>query len=308
MQPDAQIRDEAAHWAVRTGDPAFDDWDGFTLWLERDPAHSAAYDAVMLAVEDAVEDQRVPATPPAPANDEDAVPLSAWRRRWFTPALAACLAGLAVVGVWQGQGGPESHVTAPGEIRTIALGSGDSAVLAGGSRLSYDPDRPRAARLEAGQALFRIRHDEAQPFRLVAGKDVLVDAGTTFDVRLGKQRLDVEVAEGAVIVNPDSRDLWLDAGARLTRVADEYHVSAISPSEVGEWRAGRITFRDATLAQIADDLSRATGVSFAARTDDTAQLSGSVLAAPIARDPQALASLLGVAVEREGAVWVISAN
>ena len=39
MAHDARIEEQAAAWAVRTGDPAFEDWEGFTLWLERDPAH-----------------------------------------------------------------------------------------------------------------------------------------------------------------------------------------------------------------------------------------------------------------------------
>ncbi len=34
MQVDDTIREQAASWAAATGDPAFEDWDAFTLWLE----------------------------------------------------------------------------------------------------------------------------------------------------------------------------------------------------------------------------------------------------------------------------------
>ena len=33
--------------AVRVGDPAFDDWDALTRWLEAHPAHLAAYEAAI---------------------------------------------------------------------------------------------------------------------------------------------------------------------------------------------------------------------------------------------------------------------
>lgn len=308
MQPDETIREEAALWAVRTGDPAFDDWDGFTLWLERDPAHARAYDAAVAAVEDAL-GALAPAPPPVAANDtDDAVSTPAWRR-WFGPALAASLAGLLALGVWQMQGGETTYATEAGEMDTIALADGSSIALGGDSRLVLDEDEPRFARLEQGQALLRIRHDDAHPFRLVAGNDTLVDAGTIFDVRLGRDRLDVEVAEGAVIVNPQTRNLRLDPGERVTRLGGDYRTGTIATDAVGEWREGRITFRSATLVEIAEDLTRATGIAFAAAPGSgNATLSGSVMTDPLRSDPAALGPLLGVEVRRIGDTWTIAAR
>jgi len=37
----------ARRWAIRVADPAFDDWDALTLWIEADPAHLAAYEAAV---------------------------------------------------------------------------------------------------------------------------------------------------------------------------------------------------------------------------------------------------------------------
>jgi transmembrane sensor len=308
MQPDETIRDEAALWAVRTGDPAFDDWDGFTLWLERDSAHARAYDAAVSGVEDAL-GALAPAPLPVTANDEDEGASSPAWRRWFGPALAASLAGLLALGVWQMQGGETLHATAAGETRTIALADGSSIALGGDSRLLLDEDEPRFARLEQGQALLRIRHDDANPFRLVAGNDTLVDAGTIFDVRLGRDRLDVEVAEGAVIVNPQTRNLRLDPGERVTRLGGDYRTGAVATDAVGEWNAGRITFRGATLTRIAEDLTRATGVTFAAEPGSgNITLSGSVLTDPLRSDPATLGPLLGVTVQRQGETWVIAAR
>ena len=37
----------AQRWAIRVGDPAFDDWEALGKWLDADPAHLAAYEAAV---------------------------------------------------------------------------------------------------------------------------------------------------------------------------------------------------------------------------------------------------------------------
>lgn len=43
----SELNEAARHWAIRVGDPAFDDWDALTAWLEADPQHLAAYEAAI---------------------------------------------------------------------------------------------------------------------------------------------------------------------------------------------------------------------------------------------------------------------
>ena len=50
MQPDDRLAEEAAAWAVRTGDAGFTGWDDFTAWLEQSPDNAAAYDRVAAAL------------------------------------------------------------------------------------------------------------------------------------------------------------------------------------------------------------------------------------------------------------------
>src|SRR5690606_14025128 len=159
MARDDAVREQAAAWAVRTGDPGFDDWEGFTAWLERDADHSCAYDEVSAAVIDAAE--AVPAVPPALNDDEPG-----WwtRRRWLGGALTLALAGLVGIGVWQLDSGSYTVETAPGEVQLLALGDGGEIALAGGSRIVLDRDDTRFASLEQGQALFIIEHDDSAPF------------------------------------------------------------------------------------------------------------------------------------------------
>jgi ferric-dicitrate binding protein FerR (iron transport regulator) len=43
----SEVNEAARRWAIRVGDPAFDDWDALTAWLEADTAHLAAYEAAI---------------------------------------------------------------------------------------------------------------------------------------------------------------------------------------------------------------------------------------------------------------------
>lgn len=306
MNPDQPIRDAALAWAMLTREPDFADWDGFTAWLEANPAHGAAYDEVQFALDDAdaalaARPQPV-AAPEVPAANDNPPGWFASRRGWIGGAIAAALVLALTSVLWLGPQGSTAYETAPGETQLIALDDGSKVELAGGSRLVLDGSR--AARLEAGQALFTIRHDETDPFVLTAGNDRLVDAGTVFDVRLAGETLDLAVSEGAVVVNPKGEAIRVNAGMRAVREGGRYRVAAIDPNSVGEWSRGRISFENANLAEIAAELTRATGTHFAS-DDLSTRLSGSIALEAVRTDPRALEALLGVRVRAEGDGWVI---
>jgi transmembrane sensor len=301
--PDQSIRDAALGWAVRTGDPDFADWDGFLGWLEADPAHARAYDAVQAALDDAAE--VAPLTEPVAANDNPPARWLSGGRAWLGGAVAAALLLFTTFVLWTAPGGETLYATAPGETRMIALGDGSTVELGGGTRLAVAG--ARAARLEAGQALFTIRHDDANPFVLSAGGDRLVDAGTVFDVRLAGETVDLAVAEGAVIVNPAAEALRVDAGERAVREGGRYRRANVDPEAVGEWSRGRISFENASLAAIAAELTRATGITFASG-DTATRLSGSIALDQVRADPRALGPLLGVRVIAAGKGWTIAAE
>ncbi len=305
MPRDETIRERALDWAVRAGDPAFDDWDGFTRWLEESPAHGRAYDEIAAAVADGAE---IAAKAPQAANDDFALPARPVRRRWAIGALAASLA--LAVGFGLTMSGKDRYVveTAAGEMKTIALSDGSSLALSGGTRLELDRDDPRFARLERGQALFTIRHDDKRPFVVLAGDDRLVDAGTVFDVTLDAQRMQVAVSEGLVLFNPEAQNVKVAPGRVLTRRggAGGYTLAPIAAEQVGEWRGGRLTFEDAPLGEVAARLSRMTGVDFRTPEGSTGSFSGSILVASVREDPASLGPLLGASVRREAGHWIIA--
>jgi transmembrane sensor len=313
MNPNQLISDAAVRWAMLTREPDFDDWDGFTAWLEADPAHGQAYDEVQFTLGEAdaaLALHHEPGLAPQPEPLRDAVNDNppGWfaRRGWLGGAIAACLVLAMVSVLLLSQRGATYYTTSPGETRLIALADGSTVALAGGSRIALEGER--MARLEAGQALFSIRHDEANPFVLTAAGDKLVDAGTVFDVRLVDERMNLEVAEGAVIVNPTGQNLKVTAGGRAVRGdGGRFSLGSVDPDAVGEWTRGRISFENASLYEIARELSRATGRSFFS-TDKATRLSGSIAVEAVRDDPRALETLLGVRVRMLDEKWELEAE
>jgi transmembrane sensor len=310
MTNDDTIRAQAVNWAVRTGDPAFEDWDSFTLWLAEDPAHAQAYDAICASVNDIADlmSAALPANDYSTVDHADTAPAGVSRRRWLGGALAASLVLFSGWAFWQGNQRDLYRVqTVPGETRTIALDEGGRIDLAGGTVMELDHDDPRFGRLEQGRALFTIRHDDNAPFTLLVGHDRLVDVGTVFEVRRDNSGMSVAVSEGAVQYNPNAQNVLVSPGELLRTSSDgrQHTVSSISPKQVGEWREGRLTFSGSSLHEVATDLTNATGVEFGVAGGAAKAVSGSVLVDPIKEDPRSLGPLLGLEVRAAGERWVI---
>lgn len=297
-----EIRESALAWAVRTGDPAFAEWEHFTAWLEANPAHAAAYDGIVLAVDDAAD--ALAAVPVA--NDDETAP-APWWRKWPGGAVAAALAAVLFFNLWSGPDGVRLIETVPGETRLVELDDGSTITLAGGTTVELTG--PRAARLEQGQALFNVVHDDSAPFVVMAGDDRLVDLGTVFDVKLGRGGIALGVSEGVVVFNPQGRNVRVNAGELLVRRAgsDDVEVTSVDLAQVGEWTEGRLTFDMASLDLVAEDLSRSTGIAFAAVPVGAGYtVSGSLLTAPVKEDPRVLEDLLDVEVRQVGELWEIA--
>lgn len=291
---------QALDWVVRTGDPAFDDWEGFHAWLE-DPRHAAAYHAMALDVE-----EMAAVVPPAPV-------LRSSRRwpAWAGGAVAASLALVAGYAALDSRADPYAVETRAGAIRTVTLADGSAVTLGGATRVMLDRNDARTATLERGQAMFVVRHDARDPFEVHVGDARLVDVGTAFDVKRTQGQTQVAVSDGAVDYNPGSDGIRLIKGQGLvaTDADGAVRVLAVDVAGVGSWRNSVLAYEGATLAEVADDLSRALGVDL--RADPgvaTRPFSGSIATSKLAGDPSRVAPLLGVAVRRRGDHWVMTAR
>jgi transmembrane sensor len=321
------IKDQAIAWAIRTRAADFDEWEAFTAWLEEDPQHNLAYENV-LSAEDAFldlagnpGDEKAGETSlPPPANDIPANDISANddfilaqarpnRRRMMVGAIAASLVAAVSVGVWTQMPQPYDVMTGPGQREIVALPDGSQITVNGNTKIALDHKKPRYARLERGEALFTVVHDDDNPFIVDTGRVRLVDAGTEFNVMRSDEALDVAVSEGLVIYNPDRENVRLPAGKRLYRSATQNRVtvSDIVIEQVGSWRTGRLSFADATMGEVAQALDRNLAVGIAISPDIAEQRFSGVIQLDD-REPQnidPIAAVLGLRAQKQEKGWIL---
>ncbi len=250
----------AAAWHARLETGA-DEWEAFTVWLEADPRNRAAFDAVDAAAVEAVEllslNRELTAMAPPPAA-----------RRISTRALLA-LGGMAAAVLLTIVARPdifqpderEIVATVAGERRDVTLSDGSTVHLNTNTQVAVTMSRgTRNVRLEKGEALFEVTSDPARPFHVAAGdRDVRV-VGTAFNVLRHGGRITVTVERGIVDVSSDGArtNVRLGAGDQYAAVegARAYQMAKIDPAIAAAWRDGRAVFTNATLSEVASDLSR----------------------------------------------------
>ncbi len=303
------MEEAALDWVIRQRDPGFDGWEDFEAWLSADPAHAEAYHRMAIADQDMAElVKAVPAAPKLPPLRAVPEPRHITRRAWMGGAIAASVA--ALVGVAMIERGPSTYPieTAPGARRTVDLADGSSITLNGGTRVILDHKDPRHATLERGEALFDVVHDDAAPFKVDVGGARLVDVGTRFNVLREGKTTAVQVAEGAVIYNPDSEAVRLDAGRALKAVDGDTHLqlAAVSPASVATWREGRLIYDGQTMADVAADLARWSGQPVRADPAVAGQRFRGVLSLGAQDDIVRLAPLLQVDVRRDASGWILA--
>ncbi len=172
--------------------------------------------------------------------------------------------GLAASAVWKLH--EPQAVTGIGEQRSQELPDGSIVALNVVTRVRYDiGDRERRVHLNEGEATFVVHKDPERPFLVqVAGYEVRA-VGTAFNVRKRDHSLDVAVKEGIVAVrrlDGDEKPVLLRAG-QLLQVRDTAHasrapvkISQISLGAVDEWRQRVLTYEDAPVDQILQDVNR----------------------------------------------------
>ncbi|CAN5329719.1 FecR family protein [soil metagenome] len=299
---EAMIDAQALDWVIRTRDPDFTDWVGFTAWLEADPARASAYDRLM--ADDADLPALMPATPtvPVPANDPG------WRR-WRWPAIgavAAALVAVVTIGV-SPRADPYTVSTPAGQPRALALSDGTRIAMNGGTTLRLDRAAPRLVVLDQGEATFTVTHDASHPFRVTVGKAVFEDVGTVFNISRAGEVTRIGVAEGAVLFNPDAQGIALLAGRGLRVAGDAVSATNVSPQAVASWREGRLVYDNAPMADIASDIARNLGIVVQTAPGlASARFTGTIM---IDRNPDRFFAtagpLLGVSAEHEPTGWLL---
>lgn len=211
---------------------------------------------------------------PAVADRTDAP-----RRRLFASPLPWAAAVAALLGIalwWQLRPAAESVRTAEAwaeNTPTVQLADGSTVHLRAGARLRY-PERfgesERTVQLE-GEAFFEVSHlSDGQPFRVETRHAQVEVLGTAFNVNelTGGLGCAVSVHRGSVrfALRSDgsaSGTVLLGAGesARYDARANRLTKTAGASANSGAWFTGELSYRDAPLSRVLEELQSEFGVS-----------------------------------------------
>lgn len=279
----------AAQWKARMeqGLSAAEQRD-FEQWLERDPAHIAAFDGVeeVWSNADALKFSRYRA---ALESELKHLPRRRARSgstglaRWFTVAGLAAAAALAIgyVTWYRPNYYSEAIGTGVGQIQHLALPDGSSVQVNTQTTVSIEFSPTfRRVHLQSGEALFTVAKDADRPFVVMAnGVDVRA-IGTAFGVRVREQTVEVLVTHGKVQVAdpesvaanvPNAPKQLLVAGERAivsrsslslsneSPGAEPILVAPVTPEEIDRslaWREARLVFVGVPLGEIAAEFNR----------------------------------------------------
>lgn len=260
---DSRARDEAAQWFVRLQDAELDAHDRqcFDAWRAEKPEHQYEFDVLqgMWSAADLVPKARLQALCTAPAERPK-------RSAVLRYAVAASVVAVALgVGLFSGLDHPKPYSaefsTRLGEHRQVALPDGSVMDLNSRSVVAvhYENHR-RSVELKQGEAMFSVEHDTRRPFVVAAGAGQVTVTGTRFDVRRDDDQTRVAVEAGTVQVQGrspgDAVTLTAGLGTHVDSqglVAASYAVNA---DALTAWRTGKLVFNNATLGEVAREVSR----------------------------------------------------
>lgn len=324
--PDRAMVEQAIAWHLRLKDADEDAWIEFSAWLEANPAHNDAYEAVAdgdARMSPLLEAARFPSgkeasRPPEFSNDDAAaayagssVPARRPQWRWGALAASIALAGLIGVQMLPDRDALYAIETPAGETRSVALADGSTILLNGDTRIILDRNDARSVEIARGEARFVVKHDESDPFIVVAGEQRLVDLGTIFNVVRTDRQFRVGVAEGAVRYERAARTVDLRPGDSLA--ADRrgrIEISQKPIAAIASWSDGKLVYDQVPLEQVADDLSRSVGISLELPRAMRARRFSGVIQTDGNRDAlrERLEELVGETIVADGTRWSVAAR
>lgn len=271
--PDEDLVEVATTWFVRMRSEPVSDQDrrGFEAWLDRDPTHGVAYaeaEALWGEIGEMPDPRGETGGTPRIANDP--VRRDSGRRRRISGigrALAASIVLAAALGFWSTDAYDTlraDHVTAVGEVRTIALADGSVVQLNTDTAIGIDFSAGhRRVDLYRGEAFFTVAKDESRPFDVVAGNGVSRAVGTAFDVHDAKGMVTVALEEGLVRVSravapaPNAAGILLRAGETI-RYGRSGEIDAPGKGDPAAlaWRQGKLVFADRPLREVVAEIGR----------------------------------------------------
>lgn len=259
------VRDEAARWFVRLQEPVMDvlERQRFEAWLAEHPQHHYEFQVLegMWSAAELLPAVRLQAMCDVPRAHSTRRPILRYA------VAASVLAAAMGLGWFTLMDQPATYTgefsTAPGERRQVALPDGSMIDLNSRSRIQvHFVQHRRAVELTEGEAMFSVEHDADRPFVVESGNGRVTVTGTRFDVRRDAGETRVVVEQGAVkvqgrdVVDSPSIDLGAGMGTRVDHQGKVAAAYAVNAAQLTAWRSGKLVFNDASLSEVAAQVSR----------------------------------------------------
>jgi len=112
-----------------------------------------------------------------------------------------------------------------------------------------------------GEAYFEVVHNASVPFRVLAGKQMIEDIGTAFNINSydNEPTLKTTLVEGKAKVTSNSESLMLDPGQQTQLNPNDQKLRLVSGVDVGEviaWKNGLFKFNNASLPEVMRQVAR----------------------------------------------------
>ena len=255
------IRQQANDWVVKLETDSMTDGDEarFVEWMEQDERHGEAFyeaEQTWQLMQQVKQEQVV----------QVEVKQSSWLLQSLMPIAATVLLVVSSMLWWQDLyfATMSDHYTKTGQRLEQRLSDGSELILNTDSAVDIQfSDNKRLVKVLSGEVYVTVAPDKTKPFVVQIGDMQVTALGTEFIVRKDSdEQPSVIVTEHSVKVESTESsqvNLVLNQGYKVSLNENTEALSkaqAVDIEQAQSWRAGRYTFRDQSLQQVVDELSR----------------------------------------------------
>lgn len=184
--------------------------------------------------------------------------------KWLQVASAAVV--LLIAGTWFYIAGlPDRYIASNSTVFTDTLPDGSSVTLNRYSQVEYAESFNQERRVRVrGEAYFKVVHMDNKPFIIEAGRVLIKDIGTKFNVLASRDSefVEVTVDEGVVMFyKKDSDGILLHAGesAKCDASGNISRIDKVIPNRTS-YVTGKLEFNNSTLTEVGAALESVYGV------------------------------------------------
>lgn len=219
-------------------------------------------------------------------------------RRWWVGIAAAAAVISAIILLWPSAIEQTMVATAKGEMRTVTLPDGSTAILNGGSTLSFENNWEEGRELNMeGQVFYQVKKGSAFTVHTTNG-DVQV-LGTSFDVASRKGYFRVKCETGKVKVTIAGDEEVITPGEEVIAVNNQLEKTTFDTSAKA-WRAGELQFNEENLSDVWTAIENQFGVKIIAPKSDTRHFNGTVSATNLSEALQTICLAMNLQFEMKG--------